>query len=125
MIWTMPRRLVQAAGAALALSALAAFTLGVVNAPERGRLPGERPGKGQAGSLIQATEATPLVQERIEAPPPPPKPEEQADDEDQPTAATNAPAAATNATPAAPAAAPPAQGPIPQETAPPPEEPPH
>ena len=124
MIWTMPRPLVQAAGAALALSAVAAFAMGIINAPERGRLPGERPGKGQAGALIQATDATPLALERIEAPPPPPKPVEQADDEPDAAPATNAPAVAAAPMPAAPApAATPA--PLPQETAPPPDEPPH
>jgi hypothetical protein len=82
MIWTMPRPLVQAAGGLLALTAAGSFTMGVINAPERGRLPGERPpgAAKTAAAPIVATEATPLAQERIEAAPPPPPKEEKPDE---------------------------------------------
>ena len=42
MQWTMPPRVLQVVGVLLALVALSAFTLGVVNAPSRGRMPGEK-----------------------------------------------------------------------------------
>lgn len=82
MIWTMPRPLVQAAGGLLALTAAGSFTMGVINAPEHGRLPGERPsGSAQTSAApIAATEATPLAQERIEGTPPPPPKEEKSDE---------------------------------------------
>lgn len=74
MSWTMPRPVVLWAATLLGLIALTSFAMGIINAPERGgRLPGERvPGQGPA-TAINATEATPLSQERIEGPPPPPE----------------------------------------------------
>jgi len=69
MQWSMPHRVQQIVAGLLGLTALTAFTLGVINAPDRGRLPGERADRA-SGALIQATEATPLSQERIEGPPP-------------------------------------------------------
>lgn len=140
MTWTMPRPVLQAVAGLLGLTALVAFALGIVNAPQHGgRLPGERVA-GQPGppaTVINATEATPLSQERIEGPPPPaPKPAvnktEEADAEagDQ---ATNVlpvppikgpdaakPAAAVNAT-----APQDRVGDLIQQASPPPEEPPH
>src|SRR3546814_16196252 len=71
MQWSMPRRVLQAVAGLIVLTALVAFTAGVVNAPERRRLPGEH-ANGAPGPLIQATEATPLSQERHEGPPEPP-----------------------------------------------------
>jgi hypothetical protein len=73
MNWSMPRPVLQVVAVAIGAVALGAFTLGVVNAPSRGRLPGER-GDGKGGAAIEAVEATPLSQERIEGPPPPPEP---------------------------------------------------
>src|SRR5258705_6311141 len=70
MQWTMPPRVLQVVAGLIGLTALSAFTLGIMNAPGRGRLPGER-ADGASGWLIQATEATPLSQERIEGPPEP------------------------------------------------------
>ena len=139
MQWSMPHRVQQVVAGLLGLTALTAFTLGVINAPDRGRLPGER-ADGASGALIQATEATPLSQERIEGPPEPAPltPEEQAKLDEAKAAKAEAAAAARLAAagvrPAPPplTAAPPAStGPAPDrvgdilDTAPPPEEPPH
>jgi hypothetical protein len=58
--------------ALLVVLAVGAFGLGVANAPHRGRLPGEHTGAGStAGALINATEATPLGDDRIEGAPQP------------------------------------------------------
>jgi len=65
MNWSMPRPLVQVAAALIAVSALGSFTLGVVTAQERGRLPGEKL-DGLTGQPIQAVDATPLTDERIQ-----------------------------------------------------------
>jgi cell division septation protein DedD len=75
MQWSMPHRVLQVVAGVIVFIALAAFTLGVVNAPQRGRLPGERAdgGSGATAAPLAATEATPLSQERIEGPPPPPE----------------------------------------------------
>jgi hypothetical protein len=73
MNWSMPRPVLQLVAVAIGAVAVGAFTLGVVNAPSRGRLPGER-ADGKGGAAIEAVEATPLSQERIEGPPPPPEP---------------------------------------------------
>ena len=139
MQWSMPPRVLQVVAGLIGLSALGAFTLGVINAPSRGRLPGER-SDGASGSLIQATEATPLSQERIEGPPEPAPltPEEQAKLEEAKAAKAEAAAAArlaaagvrpatpTVATPATPAAPPQDRvGEILDNAIPPPEEPPH
>jgi hypothetical protein len=72
MNWSMPRPVLQVVAVAISAVAVGAFTLGVVNAPSRGRLPGER--ADGTGAAIEAVEATPLSQERIEGPPPPPEP---------------------------------------------------
>jgi hypothetical protein len=131
MIWTMPRPVLQAVAGLLAAGAAASFAMGIINAPDRGgRLPGERPAaRGSAPAMaINAAEATPLSQERIEAPPkPPPKATntDEGDDEDTSDQATNTtPAAkATNATP--PVIVTP-QPPPPETTTPAPDdEPPH
>ena len=66
MQWSMPHRTLQWVAGFIVLVALTAFTLGVVNAPQRGRMPGER-AAGTAGvAPIAATDAVALGQERIE-----------------------------------------------------------
>jgi hypothetical protein len=134
----MPHRVQQIVAGLLGLTALTAFTLGVINAPDRGRLPGER-SDNASGALIQATEATPLSQERIEGPPEPVPltPEQQAKLDEEKAAKAEAaaaarlaaagvsPAAPATATPAAPAAAPDRVGDLLENAPPAPEEPPH
>jgi hypothetical protein len=134
----MPHKVQQIVAGLLGLTALTAFTLGVINAPDRGRLPGER-SDGASGALIQATEAAPLSQERIEGPPEPVPltPEQQAKLDEEKAAKAEAAAAARlaaagvrpvtppTATPAAPAAAPDRVGDLLENAPPPPEEPPH
>jgi hypothetical protein len=134
MEWTMPRPMLQGVAALLALGAAGSFAMGIINAPERGRFPGERPQGVAAGRVtaINATEATPLSQDRIEAPPKPVEKAASNTDEDNsdeadaaattappPTATTTAPppTIVTNATPATPA---PDANPSPPQ-----EEPPH
>jgi hypothetical protein len=110
----MPRPVLHWVAALLGLTALSSFAMGIINAPEHGgRLPGERvPGRTAGAAMaIDAPEATPLSQERIEgAPPPVEKPaagktEEQAAEVtgDEATNGTgpllNVPPAAANATP--------------------------
>lgn len=73
MNWSMPRPVLQVVAGGLALIAVGSFSLGVANAPGRGRLPGER-ADGSRAAPIEAVEAVPLSQERIEGPPPPPEP---------------------------------------------------
>jgi hypothetical protein len=110
MQWSMPHRVLQVVAGLIVLTALVAFTAGVVNAPERSRLPGEH-ANGAPGPLIQAAEATPLSQERIEGPPEPPPltEEEKARIEAEKAAKAQAEAAAklaAAATPAPPPVAP-------------------
>ena len=71
MQWSMPRKTLKIVAVLIGLAALGSLGLGLANAPQRGRLPGERAG-GPTATIIEATEATPLSQERIEGPPPPP-----------------------------------------------------
>jgi hypothetical protein len=77
--WSMSPRVLQVVAGLIGFAAVSSFAMGVINAPHRGRLPGERAGE-KGAAMIQATEATPLSQERIEGPPPPPEltPEEKA-----------------------------------------------
>lgn len=70
MNWTMPRPVLQVIAALLGAAALAAFTVGAVTAPSRGRLPGERI-DGVTGQPIVAQEATPFVDERLQGAPDP------------------------------------------------------
>ena len=70
MNWSMPRPVRQAVAALLALACLGAFTVGVVTAPSRGRLPGQAPSSA-SGEALQAQDATPLSEERIEGAPEP------------------------------------------------------
>ena len=77
MNWSMPHPVRQGVAALLALACVAAFTVGVITAPSRGRLPGQAP-DGASGTALEAQEATPLSEERIEgAPEPIPLTEEQ------------------------------------------------
>lgn len=138
MNWSMPRPVLQVVAGVIGVAAVGSFALGVATAPSRGRLPGEG-AKGAQSEVLQAVEATPLSQERIEGPPPPPEPtpEElaklEADKKAKAEAAASARAAAAqqdDATAALNAAAPAPTDPIGQvlEKAPPPppkvEEPP-
>jgi hypothetical protein len=133
MQWTMPLRTRQIVASLIGLSALTAFVLGIVNAPSRGRLPGERAAEG-GGAAIEATEAMPLSQERIEGPPPPtPLTEEQkakleADRLAKAGADAAAKAAAAAGQPPAPTLPVPAPAPVAAPAAPaappPPEQPP-
>lgn len=70
MNWTMPRPVLQVVATLLGGASLVALALGIATAPARGRLPGERL-DGVTGQPIQAQEATPLVDERIQGAPPP------------------------------------------------------
>ncbi len=143
MSWTMPRKVLQIVAGLIGLMAVGAFAMGVINAPQRGRLPGERAAEA-GGVSITAAEATPLSQERIEGPPPPPEltPEEKAKLEAEKKAKeeadaaakalADAEAAAKAATPApappvAPAATPPGDrvGDLLDGVTPPPDDPPH
>lgn len=139
MNWTMPRPVLQAVAGVLVLGAMGAFAMGIINAPEHGgRLPGARAPGQPAGPAteINAADATPITQERIEGPPPAaPKAANTTDDQeaDSGDEATNTlpvppiksaeaakPAAATNAT-----APQDRVGDLLQPAAPTPEEPPH
>jgi hypothetical protein len=71
MQWSMPRRVLQVVAGLIVLVALSAFTMGVINAPQRGRMPGERAAGATGAAPIVATDATPLSQERIEGAPQP------------------------------------------------------
>ena len=137
MTWTVPRPLLQGVAAVLALGAVGSFTMGVINAPERGRMPGRRTGEAPVlgAAAINAADATPITQERIEGPA---KPVEKAasntddsdDSDDSDTPAVNATPAVKTADAAKPAtSATNAQVPAPADTsapaAPPPDEPPH
>ena len=136
MQWTMPPRVLQIVASLLVLAATASFVMGVLSAPQHGgRLPGEKvAGAAASGAAIDATDATPLADERIEGPPPP-SANDQAKEEDKaaeadagnsdaesaaPPPTVNVPPATAN--PAAPGNAAPSQtlgGP------PAPDEPPH
>jgi hypothetical protein len=70
MNWSMPRPALQVVASLLGAACLGAFALGVVTAPPRGRLPGEQPA-GATGQVLQAKEATPLGEDRIEGAPEP------------------------------------------------------
>jgi hypothetical protein len=66
MQWSMPHRVLQVVAGLLVLTALSAFTMGVVNAPQRGRMPGEKFAGDAGAAPLAATDATPLSQDRIE-----------------------------------------------------------
>lgn len=94
MTWSMPRPVLQIVAAVIGVAALGSFAVGIITADAPARLPGER--TPQAGQAIQAIEAVPLAQERIEGPPPPPEltPEEKARLEEEKKAKAEAEAAA-------------------------------
>jgi hypothetical protein len=71
MYWTMPHRVLQIVATMIVLAAITAFALGVLNAPQRGRLPGEKAASGAPAAAIDATDATPLVDQRLDGPPEP------------------------------------------------------
>lgn len=68
MNWTMPRPVLKAVAVVIGAVSLGAFTAGILSAPPRGRLPGERL-DGVTGQPIEARDATPLVDERIQGAP--------------------------------------------------------
>jgi hypothetical protein len=70
MNWSMPRPVLQGVAALLATACAAALIWGVVSAPSRGRLPGVAPA-GAGGQTLEAQDATPLTEERIEGAPEP------------------------------------------------------
>jgi hypothetical protein len=114
MQWSMPHRALQVVASLIVLVALAAFTLGIVNAPQRGRMPGEKAAGATGAAPIAATDAVALGQERIEgAAPRELTPEEkekaEADKEAKEEAADAAKAAAATTPEQAQAAAAPAK----------------
>lgn len=66
MQWSMPHRVLQVVAGLIALVAVSAFTMGVLNAPQRGRMPGEKVAGAEGAAPLAAADATPLSQERIE-----------------------------------------------------------
>jgi hypothetical protein len=125
MTWSMPRPILHVVAWLIGLAAISSFAMGIYNAPDRGRLPGEGPqGKVAAAAPIQAMEATPLSQERIEGPPPAPELTEaeklklEADKQAKAEAAAAAKLAAAEAAAPAPVAAPPVATPAPPPVAP-------
>ena len=98
MSWSMPQPVLRIVAGLIGFVALSAFALGVINAPMRGRLPGERLSPGAAGAVaaVAAVDATPLGEERIEGPAAAPAltPEERAEQEaeKQAQSPTDAPA---------------------------------
>jgi hypothetical protein len=128
----MPQPVLKLVAGLIAAAALGAFALGVATAPDKSRLPGERRGEAIGAEPMEATDATPLGDERIQGAPPPrvlteeEKAKLEADKKAKEEAAAAKAAAellgVAPATPATPAAAPAA----PAEkaaTPPPPEEP--
>ena len=69
MNWSMPRPVLQGVAALLVTACAASLIWGIVSAPPRGRLPGVAP--AGAGEPLQAQDATPLTEERIEGAPEP------------------------------------------------------
>jgi hypothetical protein len=65
MNWSMPRPVLQVVAGLMGAVWLGAFAFAAVTAQERGRLPGQRL-DGVTGQPIQAQEATPLTDERIQ-----------------------------------------------------------
>lgn len=65
MTWSMPRPVLQFVALSLGLVSVGAFAMGIITAQPPGRLPGETAG-GASAEVIQAQEAMPLVDERIE-----------------------------------------------------------
>jgi len=125
----MSPRVLRIVAGVLVVISIGAFAMGVIRAPERGRLPGEREAGGgsstSAATAAAAPDAQPLSQERIEGPPPAPEltPEEKAQAEADKAAKAQADAAAKAtaqplALPPPPTPTPTLQVPEPQPTAP-------
>jgi hypothetical protein len=72
MTWSMPRPVLQLVALALGLACVGAFVMGALTARPPARLPGEDAAGGPTTQVIQAQEAQPFVEERIEGPPEPP-----------------------------------------------------
>ena len=132
MNWSMPRPVLQVVAGVLGFVCVGSFALGVATAPARGRLPGERVA-GTSGEAIQAQDATPLTDERIEGTEPAPElsDEEKArlaaekEAKEEAAAAARAEAAGVMPVPVAPTtAAPPAKTEAPVVAPPPPPPPP-
>lgn len=126
-MWSMPRSVLRVVAGLIALCAAGGFTLGLLRAPPKPRLPGEGL-TAAAGAPLTATDAEPLI-EAPDAPKPPPEPAEEEKTEEkepEPEAAPPADQIMPPAPAASPAAAPPADkvGEI-LETPPAPDEPPH
>ncbi len=66
MQWSMPHRVLQVVAALIVIVAILAFSLGIYNAPQRGRMPGEKFAGSAGAAPLVATDATPLSQDRIE-----------------------------------------------------------
>ena len=71
MNWSMPRPVLKLVALLIGAACLGSFTLMLLTAPPRGRLPGERTTTQTVGPAINAVDATPLVAERIEGAPAP------------------------------------------------------
>ena len=129
MNWSMPRPVLQGVAALLVTACAASLIWGIVSAPSRGRLPGVAPA-GAGGQPLEAQDATPLTEERIEgAPEPIPLTEEEeaaleAEKKAREEAALLARAEAEKGAPAGPEAIIAAPPPSAPEKAPPPEAPP-
>lgn len=70
MNWSMPRPVLQVVATGLGVVWLGSFALAAFTAPPRGRLPGEGP-QGASAAILEATEAKPLVDERLGGAPEP------------------------------------------------------
>ncbi|HLZ74225.1 hypothetical protein [Phenylobacterium sp.] len=129
----MPRRVLQVVAVLIGLISVSAFAAGIINAPSRGRMPGEKVAGQAGGAALVATDATPLGADRIEGLAPreltPEEKEkleadkeakEEADEAVKAAAATAPPGVSVPAAPSSPAA-------VASETppAPPPDEAPH
>ncbi len=134
MQWSMPPRVLQVVAVVIGLISVSAFAAGVINAPSRGRMPGEKVAGQAGGAALVATDATPLGADRIEGATqareltPEEKEKLEADKEAKQEADEAVKAAAATAPPGviaapAPAAASPAQAAA--APAPPPDEAPH
>lgn len=79
MNWSMPRPVLQVVASVIGVACVGAFALGAFTAPARSRLPGEGP-VGKSAEVLQATDAQPLIDERIQGAATPEEltPEEQA-----------------------------------------------
>jgi hypothetical protein len=74
-MWSMPRSVLRVVAVLIAACAVGGFVMGLRNAPDRGRLPGEGP-RATPGVAIQAPDAE-ILDTDVRPPPPPEKtPEE-------------------------------------------------